>query len=39
MANGTARGAGAQLLLPRERTAHPDPERLELRYEQFRAAS
>lgn len=30
---------GAELLIPRERTAQPDRERLEVRYEQFRAAS
>jgi putative restriction endonuclease len=37
--HGLQEMAGAQLLVPRERTAQPDPERLELRYEQFRAAS
>jgi putative restriction endonuclease len=31
--------AGTALLIPRERTAQPDRERLELRYTQFRAAS
>ena len=30
---------GTRLLIPRERVARPDPERLEDRYEQFRAAS
>jgi putative restriction endonuclease len=30
---------GARLLIPRERAARPDPERLEHRYEQFLAAS
>jgi putative restriction endonuclease len=37
--HGLQEMAGVQLLVPRERTAQPDPERLELRYEQFRAAS
>jgi putative restriction endonuclease len=37
--HGLQEMAGAQLLVPHERTAQPDPERLELRYEQFRAAS
>jgi putative restriction endonuclease len=37
--HGLQEMAGAQLLVPREHAAQPDPERLELRYEQFRAAS
>jgi hypothetical protein len=30
---------GEQILVPRERAAQPDQERLEVRYEQFKAAS
>ncbi len=37
--HGLQEMAGTRLLLPHERIAQPDPERLELRYEQFRAAS
>lgn len=31
--------AGERLAIPRERAAQPSPERLEIRYEQFRSAS
>ncbi|HUZ19331.1 MAG TPA: HNH endonuclease [Acidimicrobiales bacterium] len=31
--------AGTRLVIPRQRSAQPEPERLEYRYEQFRAAS
>ena len=30
---------GAQLVVPRARTSQPDPDRLEVRYQEFRAAS
>jgi len=37
--HGLQEMAGAQLVVPRERAAQPDPERLAYRYEQFRDAS
>lgn len=39
LTHGLQEMAGAQLLVPRGRGAQPDRERLEVRYEQFQAAS
>lgn len=36
--HGLQEMAGSRLIIPRERAARPDPERLGLRYEQFQAA-
>lgn len=37
--HGLQEMAGARLTVPRSRAAQPDPERLEIRYQEFRAAS
>lgn len=39
LTNGLQEMNGPTLVIPRERVAQPDKERLEVRYEQFRAAS